>query len=92
MSAYGQEGIQRCLQILKEELEQAMRLCGVTKLSELTPAHVNIVGLDRHSQPMPIPASPYAYKPPATGVRSPDYPIEKSREELQVELEIYSEK
>ena len=43
------------------------------KLSELTPAHVNIVGLDRHSQPMPIPASPYAYKPPATGVRSPDY-------------------
>ena len=35
MSAYGQEGIQRCLQILKEELEQAMRLCGVKSFPSL---------------------------------------------------------
>ena len=86
MSAYGQEGIQRCLQILKEELEQAMRLCGVRKLSDLTPAHVNIVGLDRHSQQVPIPPSPYAYKPPAVGVRSPEYPSEKTRDELEAEV------
>ena len=60
-SAYGQEGIQRCLQILKEELNK-LCLCGVRKLSDLKPAH-NIVGLDRHSQQVPIPPSPYAYKP-----------------------------
>jgi L-lactate dehydrogenase (cytochrome) len=92
MSAYGQEGIQRCLQILKEELEQAMRLCGVKKLSDLTPAHVNIVGLDRHSQQIPIPPSPYAYKAPAVGVRSPEYPDERSREELEAEVKALQDK
>ena len=35
MSAYGQEGIERMLQILREELVLSMRLCGVTSLDQV---------------------------------------------------------
>ena len=80
MSAYGQEGIQRCLQILKEELEQAMRLCGVKSFPSLR-QHVNIVGLDRHSRPMPIPHLRMLTSPTFEVVTR--LSIEKSREELR---------
>lgn len=88
MSAYGQVGVERMLQILREELEKGMRLCGVTRLSELTPAHVNAIDLERHGGAgTPIPPSPYAYKAPAVGVRSPPFPKGgKTREELESEI------
>ena len=86
MSAYGQEGIQRCLQILREELEMGMKLVGVRSLKDLTPAHVNFVDLERHVQQMRIPPSPYAYTPPPVGVRSPAFPAKKSREELESDI------
>ena len=88
MSAYGQDGVERMLQILREELEKGMRLCGVTKLSELTPAHVNAIDLERHGGAgTPIPPSPYVYKAPAVGVRSPPFPKgQKTREELESEM------
>lgn len=88
MSAYGQVGVERMLQILREELEKGMRLCGVTKLSELTPAHVNAIDLERHGGAWtPIPPSPYAFTAPAVGVRSPPFPKgAKSREELESEI------
>ena len=88
MSAYGQDGVERMLQILREELEKGMRLCGVTKLSELTPAHVNAIDLERHGGAgTPIPPSPYVYKAPAVGVRSPPFPKgQKTREELESEI------
>lgn len=88
MSAYGQAGIERMLQILREELEMSMRLCGVTKLSDLTPAHVNAMDLERHGGAgTPIPPSPYVYKAPAVGVRSPPFPKgQKTREELEDEI------
>ena len=35
MSAYGQIGIEKMLQILREELEKCMRLCGVTRLDQV---------------------------------------------------------
>ena len=89
MSAYGQVGIERMLQILKEELVLGMRLCGVTKLEELTPAHVNALDLERHGGAFtPIPPSPYAYSAPQLGVRSPPFPEgEKTRDELVRNIE-----
>ena len=88
MSAYGQVGVERMLQILREELELGMRLCGVTKLSELTPAHVNSMDLERHGGAFtPIPPSPYAYSAPQLGVRSPPFPKGvKTRDELEKEI------
>lgn len=43
---YGEEGIVKCGEILKEELERAMRLLGVMKLSELNEKHVNATRLE----------------------------------------------
>lgn len=88
MSAYGQAGIERMLQILKEELILGMRLCGVRSLDELTPAHVNSMDLERHGGAFtPIPPSPYAYHAPKLGVRSPAFPKKKQTiEELEKEI------
>lgn len=49
MSAYGDAGIARMLQILKDELTQAMQLVGVTRLTDLSPKHLNYKDLDNHS-------------------------------------------
>lgn len=93
MSAYGAEGISKMLNILREELEKTMRLCGTPTLEELNPRMVNAKALDCHSDSTPIPASPYVYKPPATSVRSPDFPtagdsaaIREKIKQLQAEL------
>ncbi|GAA5831871.1 hypothetical protein JCM5353_008127 [Sporobolomyces roseus] len=45
--SYGEEGIVKCGEILKEELERAMRLLGVMKLSELNEKYVNATRLER---------------------------------------------
>ncbi len=37
LAAAGQEGVERALQILKEEIERGMRLMGVTSIDQLTP-------------------------------------------------------
>ncbi|KZL82522.1 cytochrome b2 [Colletotrichum incanum] len=43
---YGQEGVEHLSQILKDELETSMRLCGVTSLRQITPAMVNTRDVD----------------------------------------------
>ncbi|GKT76430.1 cytochrome B2 [Colletotrichum tofieldiae] len=43
---YGQEGVEHLSQILKDELETSMRLCGVTSLKQVTPAMVNTLDVD----------------------------------------------
>lgn len=48
-SAYGEDGVQKTIQILKDELEMSMRLLGVTKMSDLGAQHVNtkrLIGRD----------------------------------------------
>merc|ERR1711871_776435 len=60
MSAYGEDGIARMLQILKEETVRAMRLIGAATLKDLTPAMVDARGLELHPAAMPHPPSPYA--------------------------------
>ncbi|TEA13873.1 Cytochrome b2 [Colletotrichum sidae] len=43
---YGQEGVEHLSQILKDEIETSMRLCGITSLSQATPAMVNTLDVD----------------------------------------------
>ncbi|OHF00635.1 cytochrome b2 [Colletotrichum orchidophilum] len=43
---YGQDGVEHLSQILKDELETSMRLCGITSLSQATPAMVNTLDID----------------------------------------------
>jgi L-lactate dehydrogenase (cytochrome) len=45
MSAYGQPGVHRAMQLLKDELEMNMRLIGATTVDELSPSLVDVRGL-----------------------------------------------
>lgn len=45
-TAYGQEGVEHLLEIMRDELEVAMRNCGVTSLDEVGPELVNTGDLD----------------------------------------------
>jgi L-lactate dehydrogenase (cytochrome) len=51
MSAYGEPGVSRAIQLLKDEFEMNMRLIGARNVDELTPDLVNIRGLHIHSVP-----------------------------------------
>lgn len=43
---YGQEGVEHLSQILKDELETSMRLCGITDVAQAHPGLVNTSDLD----------------------------------------------
>lgn len=48
-SAYGEDGVRKCIQILKSEIETNMRLLGVTKLDQLNTSFVDtrrLLGFD----------------------------------------------
>ncbi|KAF9894437.1 hypothetical protein FE257_007940 [Aspergillus nanangensis] len=45
MSSYGQAGVDRAMQLLKDEMEMNMRLIGATKISELNSSMVDVRGL-----------------------------------------------
>lgn len=51
--AYGQEGTERAIKILCEEMEMNMRLLGIAKLSDLVPEMVDARALNAHSVPSP---------------------------------------
>lgn len=54
MSAYGQPGVNRAMQLLKDEMEMNMRLIGANKISDLNPSMVDTRGLlGGHSAPVP---------------------------------------
>jgi L-lactate dehydrogenase (cytochrome) len=40
LMAGGQQGVERALEILRDEMTRTMRLLGVASLEELTPGHV----------------------------------------------------
>ncbi|VBB83816.1 Putative Mitochondrial precursor of cytochrome b2 [Podospora comata] len=48
MSAYGQEGVERAMQLLKEEMEMNMRLIGARTIEELNEGMVDVRGLFSH--------------------------------------------
>ena len=53
MSAYGEEGVDRAMQLLKEEMEMNMRLIGCRTVAELNPTLVDARALSMHSTGVP---------------------------------------
>lgn len=65
MSAYGLDGVNRAMQLLKDEMEMNMRLIGATKIEELNPAMVDVRSL-RAGHHVAVPADSlnmHAYDP-----------------------------
>ena len=78
-----EKGIEKMIQILREEIIRSMKLLGVTRLDQLNSSYMNINDLERHITSVPIPPSPYVYKAPITGVRSPSFPQNMSIKDLK---------
>lgn len=54
MSTYGLDGVNRAMQLLKDEMEMNMRLIGATKIADLDPTFVDTRGLlAGHHAPVP---------------------------------------
>lgn len=49
MSAYGQDGVERAMQLLKDEMEMNMRLIGCARVEDLNPSLVDTKSLFGHS-------------------------------------------
>ncbi|KAF3480922.1 cytochrome b2 [Arthroderma uncinatum] len=54
MSAYGTEGVERAMQLLKDEMEMNMRLLGCTSIDQLGPDLLDTRGLSVHSVSGPV--------------------------------------
>lgn len=50
-AAYGEEGVKRACQLLKDEIRLNMRLLGVSNISELSPLHLDLRNLYARSPP-----------------------------------------
>jgi L-lactate dehydrogenase (cytochrome) len=53
MSAYGQPGVDRAMQLLKDEMEMNMRLIGCSSVDQLNPTLVDTRGLSMHTISVP---------------------------------------
>jgi L-lactate dehydrogenase (cytochrome) len=53
MSAYGLEGVDRAMQLLRDEMEMNMRLIGCTSVDQLNPSLVDTRSLFNHSNGVP---------------------------------------
>lgn len=53
MSAYGYEGVDRAMQLLKDEIEMNMRLIGCTRVDQLNPSLVDVRSLFNHGNGTP---------------------------------------
>jgi len=53
MSAYGLPGVDRAMQLLKDEMEMNMRLIGCSSVDQLNPTLVDTKGLSMHSTSVP---------------------------------------
>ena len=53
MSAYGLPGVDRAMQLLKDEMEMNMRLIGCSSVDQLNPSFVDTRGLSTHSTTVP---------------------------------------
>ncbi|KAF2196087.1 hypothetical protein GQ43DRAFT_485222 [Delitschia confertaspora ATCC 74209] len=73
MSAYGLPGVDRAMQLLKDEMEMNMRLIGCSKISELNPTLIDTRGLGMHTAPVPRDTLGYNVYDPLIG------PKEKSK-------------
>ncbi|POS88433.1 putative mitochondrial cytochrome protein, partial [Erysiphe pulchra] len=57
MSAYGETGVNRAMDLLKEEMEMNLRLIGCKEISELNPTFLDTRTLNNHSNILPIETS-----------------------------------
>ncbi|KAI9861946.1 MAG: hypothetical protein M1813_005016 [Trichoglossum hirsutum] len=53
MSAYGLPGVDRAMQLLKDEMTMNMRLIGCSSVDQLNPSLVDARGLDKHTAAIP---------------------------------------
>jgi L-lactate dehydrogenase (cytochrome) len=63
MSAYGQDGVDRAMQLLKDEMEMGMRLIGARNISELNASMVDARSLFNHGSPPTDSLSHAVYDP-----------------------------
>lgn len=63
MSAYGFDGVDRAMQLLRDEMEMNMRLIGATTVEELNPAMVDVRSLFQHGYTPADNLSAMAYDP-----------------------------
>ncbi|CAH0024076.1 unnamed protein product [Clonostachys rhizophaga] len=56
---YGHEGVARYIEILRDELETTMKMCGVTSIDQLHPGYLNSLSID-HEIPTLDPATKLA--------------------------------
>uniref|UniRef100_A0A060T3D8 L-lactate dehydrogenase (cytochrome) n=1 Tax=Blastobotrys adeninivorans TaxID=409370 RepID=A0A060T3D8_BLAAD len=49
MSSYGEDGVVRAIQLLKDEMEMNMRLLGVTRIDQLNPSLLDVRSITNHS-------------------------------------------
>lgn len=54
MSAYGLPGVDRAMQLLKDEMEMNMRLIGCSSVDQLNPTLVDTRGLSMHTSSVPV--------------------------------------
>ncbi|KAF9243240.1 FMN-dependent dehydrogenase-domain-containing protein [Melanogaster broomeanus] len=52
-SSYGQEGVEKALQILHDEFEMNMRLLGARNIGEIVPEMVDVSNIHLHTVPVP---------------------------------------
>ncbi|KAG9285797.1 hypothetical protein G9A89_013222 [Geosiphon pyriformis] len=64
MSAYGQVGVERLLQLLKDEFEMVMRLAGASSIADIRPEMVDIKNLNDHVITPKNYSSSYVYDKP----------------------------
>ncbi|KLU82648.1 cytochrome b2 [Magnaporthiopsis poae ATCC 64411] len=75
MSAYGVDGVDRAMQLLKDELEMNMRLIGCTSIDQLNPSLIDTKSLSNHGNGTPIDNlshtvySPLSNPPQRTGAK-----------------------
>lgn len=53
MSSYGLPGVNKAMQLLKDEMEMNMRLIGASSVEDLNPTMIDTRGLGTHSAPVP---------------------------------------
>jgi L-lactate dehydrogenase (cytochrome) len=63
MSAYGLPGVDRAMQLLKDEMEMNMRLIGCNSVDQLTPELLDVRSLHTHTSVAPDTLSIAAYDP-----------------------------
>jgi L-lactate dehydrogenase (cytochrome) len=72
MSAYGQEGVERAMQLLKDEMEMNMRLIGCARVQDLNPGLLDTKGLFVHSNSTAVDALSHTiYDPLVVPVQRP---------------------